>query len=200
MLSSIKHLHSEQTLKQYLGCKPCSALKPGTYYMFHTQFDAFFCSCGRVVINPYTVCHIAGNSIDKALISDRTGKRLPYDAFVMLTASLASANYVMYDITSAVKLFGIKKVISDIDAIRDSYYKNTVEAILVTKWADDTTTSQKCSVNTLYREIFNVDDTFLRHDSISKIIERYLIINNINYSVVSNEHLCKSDEYMLATL
>lgn len=177
--------------------------------MFHTQFDAFFCDCGRITINPYSVCHIADDGLGKRIIFDRSNNRLPDNAFALITKDLTSANELMYDITDAVKHYGIETVTHCINVIQNLYDENTVHASLISEYDDGTITETKCDVNILHNEIFNIDSAFAhtincsnqtqKPSDTAKITRRYVKYGNLAAPVVDYNMHCPENTYRLVS-
>ena len=176
--------------------------------MFHTQFDAFFCDCGRITVNPYAVCHIEDDG-HKHIVFDRNNTRLPANAFALITKDLTSANELMYDITDAVNHYGIKTITHCIDMMHRLYAENTVGALLISEYDDGTTTETKCDINTLHNEIFNVDSVFthiINHDNptqklsnTAKTMRQYVKYDNTISPVVNYNMHCPENTYRLVS-
>lgn len=118
---TIKNSEAYNNIMETLRPQTTSKLKRGHYYLFHTQFDAFFCGMGRVTVNPFAIAKYANNFSDdygNRLLFLRTNNRLPGCARDAINEN--PSEYV-YDITEAVESNGLEAVVAYLDLLHNQY-------------------------------------------------------------------------------
>lgn len=118
---TIKNSEAYNNIMEILRPQTTSKLRRGHYYLFHTQFDAFFCSVGRVTVNPFAIAKYANNFSDSygnMLLFLRTNNRLPGCARDAISEN--PSEYVC-DITEVVESNGLEAVVSYLDSLHNQY-------------------------------------------------------------------------------
>lgn len=118
MYSIKKYVALEKLLKEYLNYSVTSELKKNHYYVFHTQFDAYFCTVGRITVQPFAIA-----KMDEAqnLIFCRSHNRFPGSAKDLLRNNVFE---YLWDVTETVNTVGINQVISLLDTYKYEYENN----------------------------------------------------------------------------